>query len=426
MKVKRILLSALEVNPANDRHGELQDEAAAIRWLFRERELHMRNLARDILANGEVFEMPLVTPFGEKYRVFDGNRRVTCLKVLQNPSLAPSDEIAWFFSGLRSKWNGKFPSAVECQVESNEDRINAILFRRHTGSQKGIGQSTWDDRMKRNFIARTGKTGTKSIADEIEARLMLAELLPVGQKVPRSTLNRLFSSEAFRNRVNISMEKGEFRFLASEDETLLTLSRISSDLSSRNVVLGDLWDAKRKHAYLDSISAPIPTPSLETSPQVKEEKPIPTSKLNPTARLNLIPQKKFQIEWLSHLQKHHVIWEELQFHLLLSKHINAISVLFRVLLEISVENYIQVKSVNVHKDDKLALKVEKVGKHMVGAQLIDSKTMEVLSKFKHGDKIVSADTMNKYVHSPNFAPSPQHLTAMWDSLADFIVICLKA
>lgn len=52
--------------------------------------------------------------------------------------------------------------------------------------------------------------------------------------------------------------------------------------------------------------------------------------------------------------------------------------------------------------------------------------MEVIRKFKQGDKLISADTLNKYVHSPNFAPSPEHLMSMWDSLADVIALFLKA
>ncbi len=34
---------------SNDRHGELENETAAIGWLFNNRDLHMRNLAKDIL-----------------------------------------------------------------------------------------------------------------------------------------------------------------------------------------------------------------------------------------------------------------------------------------------------------------------------------------------------------------------------------------
>jgi hypothetical protein len=57
---------------------------------------------------------------------------------------------------------------------------------------------------------------------------------------------------------------------------------------------------------------------------------------------------------------------------------------------------------------------------------LSKRDMEMIQKFPQFDSLVSADTLNRYVHSGNFAPSPEHLTALWDTLANFIVECLKA
>ena len=78
MKIETIDLDDLQVNPRNDRHGELADEASAIEWLLVNRSSHMRNLAKDIVSQGRLFEMPLVKEQGGKFVVYDGNRRVTC------------------------------------------------------------------------------------------------------------------------------------------------------------------------------------------------------------------------------------------------------------------------------------------------------------------------------------------------------------
>jgi hypothetical protein len=51
---------------------------------------------------------------------------------------------------------------------------------------------------------------------------------------------------------------------------------------------------------------------------------------------------------------------------------------------------------------------------------------QTLSKFPQADHLLSADTLNRYVHSPNFAPSPDHLRALWDWMADYLVHCLNA
>lgn len=435
MVTRNILLTALEINRANDRHGELENETAAIAWLFNARETHMRNLAKDIVAKGEIFEQPLVWPNGSNFIVFDGNRRVTCLKLLGDPRRAPNAALQAFFAEQRARWEGAFPEQVQCQVESDRERIDEILFRRHTGTQSGIGQSTWDDRMKANFVARTGQGSGKSVADEIEKRLTDANLLPARRRIPRSTMNRLLSAEPFRNRIGITMAQGRFEYTHDEDVVLHALARVAADLANRDLVLGDIWDVDGKRGYLDKLELEGVLPSAQHALALKRTgagtpsrpRPAKPSKpAKPSQRTTLIPPKDYGIAWPGRLQRHHQIWEELQFYLDLNRHPNAISVLLRVLLELSVENYIKQTSLVVQDNDKLGSRLLKVGKDLKVKGKIDDKQLGVLSKFQHSEKLVSADTLNRYVHSPNFAPSPEHLASLWDSLAETIVLCLES
>jgi hypothetical protein len=434
MAIRKLALNALLVNRANDRHGELENETAAIAWLFNTHEVHMRNLAKDIAKQKEIYELPLVSPEGSKFIVFDGNRRVTCLKLLDNPRRAPTPELQAFFHDLRERWKGDFPKEIHCQVETDRDRVDDILFRRHTGTQSGVGQSTWDDRMKATFVARTGKGTGISVADEIEKRLANANLLPVRRKIPRSTMNRLLSAEAFRNRLGFSVNKGRFEFTHNENVALTAMARVADDLASRRLVLGDIWDVDGKRSYLDSLEREGILPTAQHtlsqrksgSPQAKALRVRPTAPPKPSQRQSLIPQKDFGLAWPGRLQRHHQIWEELQFHLELHKHPNAISVLFRVLLELSVENYIKQTRLAVQENDKLAARILKVGRDLEAQGKLDKKYIGTLNKFQHEDKLVSADTLNRYVHSSSFAPSPEHLVSLWDSLSEFVVLCLNA
>lgn len=433
MKLKEINISDLIVNRANDRHGELENETTAIAWLFNTRETHMKNLAKDIVAEGRIYEPPLVSETSDKYVVFDGNRRVTCLKVLEKPSRAPTTELQEYFSELKSQWEGAFPDKLLCQVENDRDLVDGILYRRHTGTLGGVGQSRWDDRMKDNFVARSGKEVGFNVADEVEKRLKQADLLP-SKKIPRSNLRRLLSAEAIRNRVGFSTKNKKFNFTHSPDTTLRALARITDDFAHGRVVLGDIWDNDGKRNYLDKLESESALPTIDdlldgeggkTKPPSKP-KPKPKRKPKPDSRTTLIPQTEFGVIWPGRLQRHHAIWDELQFHLDLSKHPNAISVLFRVLLELSIENYVLTHGADVHENDKLANRVKKVGKHLFQNKKIGDKQLKATKKFDQLDQLVSADTLNRYVHSPSFAPSGKHLEALWDTMSDFIVCCLKA
>jgi hypothetical protein len=233
MSYRMLALDSLVVNPANDRHGELENETAAIARLFALREQHMRSLTKDLVTTGEVFEPPLVYPDGDKLIVADGNRRTTCLKLLGNPRRAPTVELQQFFAEQKKAWRGRFPDCIRCRVETDRDRVDDILFRRHTGSQNGVGQSNWDDRMKNNFVLRTGMGSGTNVADETEKRLAAADMLPK-MKIPRSNMNRLLSAEAIRNGLGFSIRKGKFEYLGSEDTVvarftaLLTIWRQAS------------------------------------------------------------------------------------------------------------------------------------------------------------------------------------------------------
>jgi hypothetical protein len=432
MTIRNIPLNQLLVNRANDRHGELENETAAIAWLFNEREQHMRNLAKDIAAEGQIYELPLVAPEGPNFVVFDGNRRITCLKLIANPRRAPTTQLQDFFEDLKRKWSGPIPNAVQCQVETDRDRIDEILYRRHTGVQAGVGQSMWDDRMKAFFVARSGKGGGVNVADEIERRLREAGMLPTRRKIPRSTMNRLLSAEPFRNRLGFSVTKGRFELTHNEDVSLRAMARVANDLATREIVLGDIWDVDGKRSYLDRLEREGLLPKAADAIAKKKSgtaKAKPSSHrrsgpTKPTIRTTLIPQSDFGIAWPGRLQRHREIWEELQFRLELRRHPNAISVLFRVLLELSIENCIQQCKVPVQDGDKLAARALKCATHLHDAGDIDRKQLGVMKKFQQLDQLVSADTMNRYVHSPNFAPSPEHLMSLWDSLANFIVACL--
>lgn len=440
MKTKIIPLKNLSVNAANDRHGELADEDKAIEWLLTRRAGHMRNLTKDIVAERGIYEPPLVHDDGGNYVVYDGNRRITCLKLLVAPQKAPSKDWADFFAAARKDWTGTFPDRIQCQVETDRDRLDEILYRRHTGGQSGVGQSQWDAEAKSNFERRTGKKTRVNVAEEIEHKLREAGVLRAGARLPRSNLNRLLSAEGFRNRVGVSVVKNHLEFTHDEAKVMTALTRIAEDLMSRTVVLEGLWNNKGKRGYLDKLEKEgiLPTAkdalsqnkdfkTLKT-PAKKPDAPVPAPPAPvPELRTTLIRNIDYGVVPQAHTQRAHDIWNELQRRLKFGDHDNAIAVLFRVLLEFSVENYIERKKLSsVHANDKLANKFRKVLDDMTAQAILDKKYLSNLKKFEQTEPLVSANTLHAYVHHRSFFPSDHHLKSMWDTLADFVVSCLKA
>ena len=145
----------------------------------------------------------------------------------------------------------------------------------------------------------------------------------------------------------------------------------------------------------------------------KTKKPAKPKPKKPERRIHLIPQEDYGVAWAGRLQRQRAIWEELQFSLELDHHPNAIAVLCRVLLELSVDNYVvRAKLTTAAEKDALLKKLIASAEDLQAKSKIDKRYLEVIRKARTIDAIISIDTLNKYVHSSHLAPSPDHLTAI--------------
>ncbi len=427
MHFEDVRLADLVVNRANDRHGELENETAAIAELFRLREQHMRALAADIVSEGRIYDPPLVALEEGRFTIYDGNRRITCLKLIIEPRRAPSQELQQYFAELHDQWQGEFPERITCQVVDDRGVIDSILYRRHTGAQGGVGQSTWDDRAKHNFVERTGRGGRVDVAVEIERLLEDAERLPQN-RIPRSTLNRLLSSEVNRNRVGVSVAGNRFSLTHTEDAVLNGLARISEDLAAGRVVLGDLWDNEGKLAYLNRLEAqgllPREADALPAG-QRPMRRPVPR-RGRPQARrrqATFIPADAVDIAWRGDQGRARAIWDELRW-LQLDRHPNAISALVRILLELSVTSYNASRNVG-DPNDTLDRKFRGATQDLLGREIIDREYANELDRMRQNTELISIRSMHRYVHSETFAPLPDELVAFWTRLGRFVVACLS-
>lgn len=360
------------------------------------------------------------------YTVFDGNRRITCAKLLADPARAPSADLRGYFAELRAE-AAPLPALLTCQVESDRELVDRILYRRHTGSQRGVGQLDWNDRAKLNFVERTGQGGGINVAAEVERFLSEAERLPEGN-IPWSTMTRLLSSEEFRNRAGISTAGRQFRLLHEHGAVADALHRIASDLASQVVTLGDLWNNDGKRAYLNRLQdegvLPHENERLE-APVEAERAPRSPRRSQPAfqpPQMNFIPANAPRIQWAATQHRARAIWDELQ-SLSLRDHPNATSALMRILVELSVEWYIGEHSLTV--PDNLSRKVGAVSSDLLRRQIIDRAYYDEIERIRANDQLISVASMQRYIHSPDFAPMENELRAYWSRLGRFLVATLS-
>lgn len=99
MPYERLLipLARLRLNKENDKHGSLASEPDCISWMLDNLGDEIRNLAQDIAERGlspidGVLVLPDIETRGD-YIVWEGNRRITALKLLDDPNRCPDAKL---------------------------------------------------------------------------------------------------------------------------------------------------------------------------------------------------------------------------------------------------------------------------------------------------------------------------------------------
>lgn len=428
---RELSVNDLMVNPANDRHGSLEDEIDAMNWLLADSKAKMKTLAKDIAEKGYVFAAPLVSEAEGVWVLHDGNRRVTCVKLLQNPTLANDPTWQRFFENLSQSHKDNIPTELVCRIEEEQEVIDDIVFRLHAGGESGVGTVAWKPHQQQNHSIRTGKLETPSLGIQIEALMKDKGALSYQEKLPIRNVERLLSSDKYRQQVGIEYKKGgNISFIYAEEKALRMLKKVCDDLIGKKVTIDGLIKNEQKDDYFKSIAEQGFT--LNDNEELKEKKPAPPLKIKIKKRQSiqkkrycLIPtETSFVFDEDDDLYRIMAIIEELQ-TLPLKKYINGVSVLFRVLIESCTDYYID-KNGPDGKKDNLAKKVKCCTQHMrEKGSLSDIKNIEMLEKFSQKEEIFSAHTFNSYVHSHLSAPSEQHLCAMWDSFSKYVQNCIK-
>jgi hypothetical protein len=296
------------------------------------------------------------------------------------------------------------------------------LYRRHTGSQDGVGQSQWDPEGKSFFLLRTGKASI-GLGETIETALKTEQLIPESAELPWSNLERLMSSEPIRKRAGISFSNGTLTYLTDKTANLRTLQKIAQDFSShsgnRKKALDDIWNNEKKHKYFDELKTAGFAIDVGPNARTTATSPIGAASSSMIARSvsrGRAPKDKRLIANSDDnpfvnqpdLGRAEKIWRELQFTLEFEKHDNAIAVLMRVLPELSITHYARQQGLVSGASDSFSRRVSAVADSMLNRGFFDKKARSIIAKFESDKPIASAHSMHQYVHNPNSPGQLRH------------------
>jgi hypothetical protein len=389
-------------------------------------------LAKDIVDYGlNPAELSIVMPLGDqhnRYVVLEGNRRLTALRALENPEVfvdALTSGVLTQIRRLSKRYRGTPIESVLCVVVKDREESRHWIELRHTGFRSGAGIIPWSSEDTARFRARGGPLDAHLQAlDFLETR---GDLTPEERrKVPVTSFRRLIGTPAVRTRLGLELRDGVIKALADEAKVAKALLYVVRDLASGKTKVKDIYTQPQRETYAKGLPNDIAVTPTISSGQGTELTggAIPLSPArrkeskSPRIRKNLIPHDCT----LNVIDRRLRDMETELRRLKLENHINAISVLFRVFLELSADSYIDRFGLAMSADPSLRAKLQGVTNDLIAKKKLTPKQAAPVRKACAKDSFLapSVTLMHAYIHNQYVFPAPGDLRRHWDSLEPFV------
>ena len=431
-------ITILMINTENPRFEMVGNQREAIALMIENQKDKLVKLAQDIIDNGvNPSDLVIVTPhtkYEGKFNVLEGNRRVTALKLLNNPELIPEKKksILNKFKDLSKRFKINPITKLDCVVFTDEKDALRWIKLKHTGENEGIGTVGWDAQQKARFEERfEGKSKySLQIIDFLKkSEFFEEELKKKLTQVPITSLQRLISDPDIREIIGIETSDGRIISHLSPDEIIKPLTKIIKDLLKTDFTVKDIYYKDDRANYIETFKdSDLPDKTKKTSkweiitstpPTFIQPKDKETKKSKPlsTSRNTIIPKS-----CIIHISQKRInkIYRELK-DIDLRDYINAAAITFRVFVELSVDSFIEEKKLKVNINAKLINKVQAVTDYLNNNGYLTKHQLKPINTMVASpNSILSINTFNAYVHNKYFNPIANELKISWDNIEPFI------
>jgi len=433
MKKDKISVTKLLVNPENPRFNPVKNQKKAIDLMLIKMSKKILNLAEDIAQHGLNPSKSLMVIKINKnaYLPLEGNRRVTAVKLLNNPNIASDKNIKESFMILKEKYEDRIPNSIECVIFSDKESANRWVKLEHTGENKGIGVVKWNSRQIKRFD--TQHTGKKS-----SSAMQLFDFAKQNkidyQKVDVTTLERVISTPFVREQIGIDIFNGDIGLIKSKKDVIKNLNKVFSKMSKNNFKVADVYTVGKRKEWIINL--------LGISKSVKKDDAdktfIKTSKST---------KDPLDGDWITN-ELYRCYDKENRIRSILKElkstkpqqKVNMCAVSLRVLLELLTYSFLdekgEISKIIENQKNKIIKENQKrkdkekpeqlidenwspqfkdMLKHMIREALIMNpqtrKAIETYINKKSNEAFL--DELNQFIHNIDYEPSPQDVENIW-------------
>ena len=478
-----LLIEDLRLDLRNPRIADAANQRDALQKIIKDQDAKLVALAESIVEDG-LNPMDRFLVIGSdvelgKYIALEGNRRLATLKVLRNPSVMTGMDIRSpiqkKLEELAALFDPSLFTTLDCyEIASREDGAMWIN-QRHTGENDGRGIVDWSGVASARF---RGNDPALQGLDFVTARgsLTAEEKETIERRFPITTLDRLLSTPAVRTAIGVEISGGKLLTGLPFAEVMRPLQRIVKDLASSAVTVTHLKLQPQMVAYVSSLGADLPDLSVASLTLVPVEDlfaPAPAGtagggggggggggsaggatggasggssgggssgggsggggaaggtggsgstgpKKRTPSRGNALIPKSCALRVTN--TKVAEVMKELR-ALSVASYPHAISVLFRVFLELSTDQYLKLHGLSTTTtapggrvvDKNLRTKVEEAAAHMVSAGADQKDLKGITNALSDVKNPLHPNTLNAYVHNGFYSPTERDLTVAWDN-----------
>lgn len=475
-KESQLTVTGLLLDPNNPRIPET-DEALSQRGLLADlvENDKVYDLAKGIVENGyyPVESLIYVEDNGKKY-VLEGNRRLAALKLLISPDMSPNKSWERRFRALANRIDPNAIRKVKVIKAPSREAAAPAIMSKHTRNQV----EGWSPLMQAKFYRNLVDSGLTvdeiseqynlqvseinkalqrytmySIACALDLPEDVAKTVQNPRKFPITNLDRLYENPKVNEFLGIKFnDNKELTGAVDVDEFKKAYAKIVTDIATGNIHSRNMNTTAEMTKYLSSFDEQKPdikkkgkftaetiltgspkrkTPTKSTSAKSKPKtKPIPRSIIPTTFTCDVNNQRVNDV--FNELKKLHV-----------AQYPNAVALMFRSLLEMSLGYYLDrtgnlgslvTKERNKREkgNQKLPKDWHPTLKQMLGYIVEDQSNViknpnllkalrKILSQKK---ELLSIDTLDLLVHNQHFHPNDEDLRSFWRDLQGLFEIIL--